>query len=305
MPIGEPFILHVAGVCVFASVLASLRQSWLGCWGVCVCVHAPLVPRQFSLGCAVPMFVLRSGFSGAPRHSWLGCSGVCVCVWALPVPSQSWMRFVVCRLGSGFDSHPAHPGFGVGACLFVCALRLHPAGPGTGLSYGCVCLSSCFGCAPPFLAGVCHVGVCAWVPVSAAPRPSWLGCRVVCVFVCARPLYPAIRGPNRGVCVSVRVLAFTPPILGGVRVCLFVRAPLIPRHSWLGCVAWVCVCGFRFQLRPASLGWGVGVCSFVCTLRLHPARPGWGSWCVCVDLGLDFHLAEMLARVFLLCTFRL
>ena len=59
-----------------------------------------------------------------------------------------------------------------------------------------------------------------------------------------------------------------PPLVAGVSgfVCACVRAPLAPRHSWLGCAAWVCVFGLGFRLRPATPGWGCGVC--VC-------------WCAC------------------------
>ena len=37
--------------------------------------------------------------------------------------------------------------------VFVCALLLYPANPGWGVRWGCVCLNSGFGCAPPLLAG--------------------------------------------------------------------------------------------------------------------------------------------------------
>ena len=161
------------GVCGWARVLAAPRHSWLGCWGsLCACVCAPLVPR----------------------HSWLGCV-----VW-------------LCVLGLEFRLRPATPGWGVGVLsVLVWGLGLQPATPGWGARFGCVCLGSGFGCAPPLLAGV-------------------LGC------VCAR-----------------------------------VRAPLVPRHSWLGCAVWVCVFGLGFRLRPATPGWGVGVC--VC-------------WCACSSCTL-------------------
>ena len=50
-----------------------------------------------------------------------------------------------------------------------------------------------------------------------------------------------------------------PPLLAGVLGCVCVcgRAPLVPRHSWLGCAVWVCVLGLGFRLRPATPGWGV------------------------------------------------
>ena len=51
----------------------------------------------------------------------------------------------------------------------------------------------------------------------------------------------------------------------GVGVCVcFGPVPLVPRHSWLGCAAWVCVLGLGFRLRPATPGWGVGVCVCLC-----------------------------------------
>ena len=42
-----------------------------------------------------------------------------------------------------------------------------------------------------------------------------------------------------------------------------VRAPLAPRHSWLGCAVWVCVFGLGFRLRPATPG-GVLGCACLC-----------------------------------------
>ena len=48
----------------------------------------------------------------------------------------------------------------------------------------------------------------------------------------------------------------------GVRGC--VRAPPVPRRSWLPCAVWVCVLGLGFRLRPATLGWAVGPCVCFC-----------------------------------------
>ena len=283
------------GVCAWALVLAAPRHSWLGCccvcvfvcalrlypatpgWGVrwcgcvcmgsgfgsappllagvlgcmCVCVRAPLVPRHCWLGCAVWVCVLGLGFWRAPRHSWLGCWGVCVCVCvrAPLVPRHSWLGCAVwvCVLGLGFRPRPATPGWGVGVC---------------------VCLRARSACTPPLLAGVCGVAVCAWARVSAAPRHSWLGCWGVCVFVCALRLYPATPGwgvRRRCVCLGSG-FGCAPPLLVGVLgfVCVCARAPLVPRHSWLGCAVWVCVLGLGFRLRPATPGWGVGVCVCLC-----------------------------------------
>ena len=169
--------------------------------------------------------------------------------------------------------------------MLVCALRLYPATPGRDMRCGRVCLGSGFPCAPPFLAGVlgcacfcarsactppplagvCGEGVCAWTPVLAAPRLSWLG---VCVFVCALWLYPATPGwgVRRGCVCLGSGFSCAPPllagVLGGVRIC--VPALLVPRQFRLGCAAWVCVLGLWFRLRPATPGSGVWVCVLLC-----------------------------------------
>ena len=241
----------LAGVCgagmgALAGVAAAPRHSWLGCWGVHVCVCAPLVPR----------------------HSWLGCA-----VW-------------VCAFGLWFRLRPATPGWGVGVCVFVCVPPLYPATPGWGVRWGCVCLVSGFGCTPPLLALVlgcaclcaCSprtppllarvrgVGLCAWARVSAAPRHSWLGRWAVCVLVYALRLYPATVGwgvqcgcgcLGSGFCCAPPLLA---RVLGSVCAC--VGAPVVPRHSWLGCAVGVCVFGLGFRLHPATPRWVVGVLGF-------------------------------------------
>ena len=287
---------------------------------VCACVRAPLIPRQSWLGCAAWVCVLWLGFRLRPAtpgsgvgvfvclcaHSactppllagavWCGCvclgSGVgfartlltrslgCVCVRVRTplVPRHSWLGCAawVSVLGLGFRLRPATPGWGVGVCACSCARSA---------------------CTPPLPAGMCGVGVCAWAPVSAAPRQSWLGCWGVCVFVCVLRLYPAT--PGWGVrcgCVCLGSgFGCAPPLLAGVlgcvRVC--VPAPLVPRHSWLGCVVWVCALGLGFWLRPSHSWLGCwGVCVLVCALRLYPAIPSWGVWCVCVCLGSGFGCA--------------
>ena len=88
--------------------------------------------------------------------------------------------------------------------------------------------------------------------------------------MCALCLYPA--SPSWGVpcgcvCLGSR-FGCAPPLLAGVLgcVCVSVRALLVPRHSWLGCAVWVCVLGLGFWLRPATPGWGVGVCVCLCAL---------------------------------------
>ena len=238
------------GVCVWARVSAAPRHSWLGCWAVCVLewalrlhpatpgwgAHRGCVFLGSGFGCTPPLLagVLGCVCSGvgaplAPRHSWLGCA--------------PW----VCVLGPGFRLRPATPGWGVGVCVCSCA---------------------CPSCTPPLLAGVCGVGVCAWARVSVAPRHSWLECPGAFVFVGTLYLYPATPGWGvRWGCVCLGSgfgcnLPLLAGMLGGVSA--GVGAPLAPRHSWLGRAPWMCVFGLGFRLRPATLGWGVGLCACWC-----------------------------------------
>ena len=171
-----PLLAGVCGVvvCAWARVSALLCHSWLECWAVCVCVHAPLVPCHFWPGCAVWVFVLWLGFQRRPATPGLGF-GVCLCLCAR----------------STCTGH-----FWLGCAVWVCVLRLRfrlaRATPGSvgGL---CVCLCARSTCTLPLLAGVCGVGVCAWSQVSAVPRHPWLLCWGVCVYVRAPP-YPATPG---------------------------------------------------------------------------------------------------------------
>ena len=262
------------------TLLFGLRPATPG-WGVgasvCLCAHSACTPSLLAwvggvgvcawarvLGCAPPLLAGALGRVCAcvrapvvPRHSRLGCA-----VW-------------VCVLGLGFWLHPATPGRGVGVCACLCARSA---------------------CTPPLLAGVCGVGVCAWARVSVAPRHSLLGCWGVCVFVCAFRLYHAPRGSVvRCGCVCWGSgLGCAPPVLAGVLgcVCGCVRAPLVPRHSWHGCAAWVFVLGLRFRLRPATAGWGVGVCVCLCARSActPPLLAGVCSLGVCAWLGFRLRL---------------
>ena len=331
-----PLLAGVCGVCVcaWARVSATARHFWLGCWGVCVflcplrlypathgsgvwcgCVFglgfrlrpatpgwavgvwvclfgcsactSPLLAGVCGVGvCACP------GVSAAPRHSCLGCWGVCVfvCARRLYPATPDWGVWCVCVcLGSGFGCgppllagilgcvcvcvpapllpHDSWPGCAVWVCVLGLGFRLRPATPGWGVELSvCSCTRSAR--TPPLPAGVCRVGVLAWARFSAAPRHSWLGGWGVCVFVCALRLYPVT--PGWGVRLGCVCLGWgvgcAPPLLTRVLgcVCVFVRALLVPRHSWLGCVAWLCVLGLGFRLRPATPGWAVGVCVCLC-----------------------------------------
>ena len=319
-PFTPPLLARVCGVgvCASAQVLAAPHHSWPGCWGVCVCLCAcsactpPLLAGVCGLGVCGCARV-----SAAPRHSWLGYWAVCVfvCLLRLYPATPGWG--VWCRracLGSGFGCapqllagvlgcvcvcvraplvpHHSPLGYAVGVCVLRLGLRLRPAPCGWGVGL-CVCLCACSACTAPLLARVCCAGVCASARVSAAPRHSWQGCWVVCVFdarsACTPPLLagvcvvgvcvcglrfrlrPACPGWNVGVCVYLCACsACTPRLLAGgccSGVCGWAQVSDVPRHSWLGC-------------------WGV--CVFVCVLRLYPSTPGWGVRCWCGCLGSGF-----------------
>ena len=258
------------GVCVWARVSAAPNHSWLGCWAVCVLVWAlRLHPATPGWGARCGCVCSGSGFGCAPPllARVLGC--VCARVRALLLPRHSWLGCAVwvCVFGLGFRLCPATPGWGVGLCVCWCA---------------------CSSCTPPLLAGLRGLGVCAWARVLAAPRYSWLGCWAVCLLVCALGLHPGTPGGGaRCGCVCFGSgFGCATPLLAGVLgcVCARVRAPLAPRHSWLGCAVWVCVFALGFLLRPATSGWGVGLClcscaRSVCTQTLLARVRGLG---VCV-----------------------
>ena len=244
----------LAGVALRMGVFGlgfGLRPATPG-WGVgvcvCVCGRAPLVPRHSWLGCAVWVRVLGLSVRLRPARPGWGV-GLCLCLWAqsacTPPLLAGVCRVGVC-LGLGSRLRPASPSWGVGVCLCLCARSA---------------------CTPPLSAEVCGVGVCAWARNSAARRHFGLAGWGVFVFVCALRLYPATPGLGvrcgRG-CLSSD-FGCTPPLLAGVLGCVCVcgRAPLVPRHSWLGCAVRVCVLGLGFRLRPASPGWVVRVCVFV------------------------------------------
>ena len=305
-----PLLAGMCGVsvCAWARLSAAPCLSWLGCWGACVFVCAlrlypPTPGWRVRCGCVC----LRSGFGCASpllggllgcvcvwgrtslvlRHSWLQCWGVCVGVHPLLVPRHSWLGCAVwmCVLRLGFRRRPATGGWGVGVC---------------------VCLCGRSACTLPLLAGVCGVSVCAWARVSAAPPHSSLGCWGVCVFVGVLRLYPATPGCGvRCGCVCLGSgFGCALPLLAGVLGCMCVcgRGLLVPRHSWRGCAAWVCVRGLGFPLRPAPPRLGVWACVSVCTLCLYPATPGWRVRCGCVCFGLGFGCATPLAACLVIPT---
>ena len=204
------------GVCAWTRVSAAPRHSWVGCWGVFVFVCALRLysaTRGWGVRCGCVCWGSGFGCTLPLVAGVLGC--VCVCVGAQDVLCYSWLDCAVwlCVLGLAFRLRPATPGWAVGLCVCVCVrapfrprhswhgcamsvcvlglgLRLRPVTSGWGVGL-CLLLCARSACTPLLLAGVCGVGVCAWARVSAAPRPFWLGCLGVCVFMRALSLYPA------------------------------------------------------------------------------------------------------------------
>ena len=183
---------------------------------------------------------------------------------------------------SGFG--PTNPAWGVPACVFVCALDLYLASPGSGVRCGCVCLGSSYSWVLPFLAETLGcVCLCARPPV---PSHSWLG-----FVVCVSRLESRLSPRRVGVCVLVCAVRLHPAIPGwGVGVPVFVCArrlyPVNPGPGYRS----LCF-GSGLEFHPANAGWGVGACVYVCALRQYPASPGWGVRCPCVCLGSVFGCA--------------
>ena len=227
------------------------------------------VPKECMhvLGTGVPMCLGVAQSASSPKAAQaLGCSltpslqisfdQVTCMARAASVPGLWTLGFLLLRgacvwvwvvLGLGFRLRPTTPGWPVRLCVRLCAYSA---------------------CTVPLLGGVCGVGVCAWVRVSAAPRHSWLGCWGFCLLVCALRFQPAT--PGWGVqsgCVCVGLgFGCAPPLLAWVSGCVCVcgGAPLVLRHSWLGCAVWVCVLGLGFRLCPATPGGAVGLCACLC-----------------------------------------
>ena len=113
----------------------------------------------------------------------------------------------------------------LGCAMWVCVLelgfRLRPAAPGWVVGV-CVYMCARSACTPPILAGVCGV-MCLCLGSGSG---------------CAPPFLAGVSG-----CVSVCV-----------------RAPLVARHSWLGCAVWLWLLRPGIRLRPATPDCGFGLC---------------------------------------------
>ena len=251
------------GVSVWARVSAAPRHSWLGCWPVCVLrLHAATPGPDARCGCVC----LGPGFGCAPPL----LAGVLACVRAPLAPSHSWprVRGVGVCVWARVSAAPRHSWLG---CWAVCVLRLHPATPGHG----------------------CAVWVCVF-GLGFRLRPATPGWGVG-LCVCSACTQPLLATGSRCGCVCLGSgFGCAPPLLAGVLGC--VRAPLAPSHSWQGCAVWVCVFGLGFQLRPATPGWGVGLC--LCSACTQPLLAT-GTRCGCVYFGSVFGCAPpLLAGVF-------
>ena len=177
--------LLVCGACVGVWFPRQPCQPWLGSrvrvlgygfrlrpdtptwrsWGVCFGLGFAFTPPILAglLGC-VPLYT-RSA-STPPFQA--GVCGACVRARVLDLPHTLWLGCVVsvCACRFRFWPHPANPCSGVGR----------------------VCLCACSACTRPFLAGMCSVGVCSPVRVSAAPVHCLRGCWGACVCVRALPV---------------------------------------------------------------------------------------------------------------------
>ena len=174
----SPKAAHALGCSLNPGVWIS--YGWVTCMA-----RAASVPRLGTLGflllrgaCVWVWVLVWLGFRLRPANPGWGV-GLCVCScgrYACTQPLLARMRGVGVCFWARVSAAPRHSWLGcLAVCVLVCALRLHPATPGTGARCGCVCLGSGFGCTPPILAAVLWCE-CAGVGAPLATRHSWLGC---------------------------------------------------------------------------------------------------------------------------------
>ena len=147
---------------------------------------------------------------------------------------------------------------------------------------GPVWLCARFACTPPFPVLVCGVGVPAGVGVAAASHHSLGRCWGVSVLVCSSRVVSCTfwLGVRCGGVWLGLGCCRAPPLLEWMmeRVCVCVRAPLVPRLSWRGCAVWACVLGSGFRCAPPLL---VALLGCVCGRACAPLAPcpSWGAAC--------------------------
>ena len=242
-----------AALALGCSLTPGLRISF----GRVTCMaRAASVPGLWALG-----FLLLACVCGWVRVAFGG--GFC-----LPLPVVAgvlggcvWARFVVlslfCRLFVVFVVGLwCRPAFGT--CVVSCAFPLPPAVSGFGVRCGRAC----------------------WARVSAVPRPSWLGCRVV--FFALFFFFPVAGCPRPGPCgLSPRLLSF------GLGCCLlFFFFFCLFRCSFS---RWAAVPGL---VLPVLAGWSPCTCLGV----LSSVPSGWGVWPPSVLLAAVWCLWAVFAR---------
>ena len=190
----------------------------------------------------------------------------CVCGWVgvavgrgfcLPLPVVAgvlggcvWARFVVlslfCRLFVVFVVGLwCRPAFGT--CVVSCAFPLPPAVSGSGVRCGRAC----------------------WARVSAVPRPSWLGCRVVFFALFFFFFFSRLLGvPVPGLVVSRSVSFLSGWAAGFLFFCFFFFCVCLFRCPFS---RWAAVPGLVW---PVLAGWSPCACLGV----LSSVPSGWGVW---------------------------
>ena len=211
--------------------------------------------------------------TGFPTVVWCLCLGPgCGWVWVSVTPPALagvlggcvWVRFVVlplfCRLG---------------LAVFAVGLGFRPAPHLSWLGFwdvrGCVRAPP----APRRSRFWCVVWACVLGSGSRLRPATPLGGVGVCVCLCALPVWspaPPGLGSCAGVCGWAWVGAVPRPLLAGEsgRVCVCVRAPLVPRVSWLGFAVWAWVLGSGLGCAPPFL---VGLLRCVCGFACAPFAP--------------------------------
>ena len=120
------FVVRVSGLGLWLSP----RQCWLDCWVVCVLVCAlRLYPANRGWVVRSGRVCLGSGFGSVPPFLAGGLGCVCFGMRAPPVPRRPRLGCAVWVyvLWLGIRLRPAIPGWVVGVCVSVCALRPYPA----------------------------------------------------------------------------------------------------------------------------------------------------------------------------------
>ena len=228
-----------AALALGCSLTPGLRISF----GRVTCMaRAASVPGLWALG-----FLLLACVCGWVRVAFGG--GFC-----LPLPVVAgvlggcvWARFVVlslfCRLFVVFVVWLwCRPAFGT--CVVSCAFPLPPAVSGFGVRCGRAC----------------------WARVSAVPRPSWLGCRVVFFALFFFFFFSPVAGcPRPGPCgLSPRLLSFGP----GCWLLFFFFFVCLFRCSFSRWAA------FPGLVLPVLAGWSPCTCLGV----LSSVPSGWGGF---------------------------